>query len=111
MRRFRLILAVITAKLLFFICRITGSRGSATPGKYARMLCPDVIALLAKKIKRDIVVVCGTNGKTTTNNFINATLLQAGYKTVCNNAGANMLNGIEMCIRDSCYRGLVRSAH
>lgn len=94
MNRLRLILAVAAAKLIFLFCRITGSRGSATPGKYARALCPDVIALLAAKVKRGMIVVCGTNGKTTTNNLINATLLQAGYKTVCNNAGANMLNGI-----------------
>ena len=94
MDRIRLILAVIAAKLILLFCRITGSRGSATPGKYARALCPQVIALLAAKVKKGIIVVCGTNGKTTTNNLINAALVQAGYKTVCNNAGANMLNGI-----------------
>lgn len=94
MDRIRLIFAVIAAKLILLFCRITGSRGSATPGKYARALCPQVIALLAAKVKKGIIVVCGTNGKTTTNNLINAALVQAGYKTVCNNAGANMLNGI-----------------
>ena len=94
MNRLRLILAVIAAKLILLFCRITGSRGSATPGKYARALCPQVIALLAARVEKGIIVVCGTNGKTTTNNLINATLVQAGYKTVCNSAGANMLNGI-----------------
>lgn len=94
MKQLRLILAVWTSKLLFLICRITGSRGSATPGKYARALCPDIIAMLSSKVRREIVVVCGTNGKTTTNNLINSSLLRAGYKTVCNSEGANMLNGI-----------------
>lgn len=94
MKRIRLFFAVIAAKILFLLCRFMGSRGSATPGMYARRLCPDVIALLAAQVRKGIVVVCGTNGKTTTNNLINTALEKAGYRTVCNTAGANMLNGI-----------------
>lgn len=94
MKRIRLFFAVLAAKILFLVCRLAGSRGSATPGLYARRLCPDIISLLAAQVQKGIVVVCGTNGKTTTNNLINAALTKAGYRTVCNQAGANMLNGI-----------------
>lgn len=94
MKRIRLAAAVAAAKIIYMLCRLSGSRASATPGKYARLICGDVIGMLAKKVRKQIIVVCGTNGKTTTNNLINTTLVRAGYKTVCNSAGANMLNGI-----------------
>lgn len=94
MKRLRLAVAVFFSKLIYLACRLTGSRASTAPGKYARRICPDLIEQLAKKVRRQIIVVCGTNGKTTTNNLINTTLVKAGYKTVCNNVGANMLNGV-----------------
>ncbi|MBE7026018.1 MAG: DUF1727 domain-containing protein [Ruminococcaceae bacterium] len=94
MKYIRLVLAVIVSKILYMACRLLGSRASTAPGKYARMICPDIIKLLSKKVRKQIIVVCGTNGKTTTNNLINTALTRAGYKTVCNNVGANMLNGI-----------------
>lgn len=94
MKRLRLATAVIAAKIIYMLCRMLGSRASATPGKYARLICPDVTGMLAKQVRRQMIVVCGTNGKTTTNNLINKTLMRAGFKTVCNSAGANMLNGI-----------------
>lgn len=94
MKYIRLVLAVIVSKILYTLCRLSGSRASTAPGKYARMICPDIIEQLSKKIKKQIIVVCGTNGKTTTNNLINTALVLAGYKTVCNSVGANMLNGI-----------------
>ncbi len=94
MKRLRLLVAVFFSKLIYAACKLTGSRASTAPGKYARKICPDLIEQLAKKVRRQIIVVCGTNGKTTTNNLINTTLTKAGYKTVCNNVGANMLNGV-----------------
>ena len=94
MNRIKFVLSVVVSKILYFACKMLGSRASTAPGKYARKICPDIISILSKKIKKQIIVVCGTNGKTTTNNLINTTLLRAGYKTVCNNVGANMLDGV-----------------
>ncbi len=39
-------------------------------------------------------MVCGTNGKTTTNNLIYSLFNSRGKKVVCNNVGANMLPGV-----------------
>ena len=41
-----------------------------------------------------IIVTCGTNGKTTTNNLMASALEAKGYKVICNKLGANMLSGI-----------------
>lgn len=94
MKKLRLIIAIFTAKAISFVCSVLKSRGSSAPGKLALKIYPDFIRELSGKIKFKTIVVCGTNGKTTTNNLINSALLKSGYKTVCNNLGANMLSGI-----------------
>ena len=40
------------------------------------------------------VCVCGTNGKTTTNNLLCRVMEARGYHVVCNRKGANMPAGI-----------------
>ena len=39
-------------------------------------------------------MVCGTNGKTTTNNMLCAAIEAEGKKVICNHTGSNMLNGV-----------------
>lgn len=90
----KFILAIWFSRLAAFLCKISNRPGTALPGTVALKICPDFIARAAKKIKKGIIVVCGTNGKTTTNNVINRALRLAGYKTVCNSDGANMIMGI-----------------
>lgn len=94
MRKLRLALAAMAAKFIFLVCAIAKSRGSTAPGNMALKICPDFIDLMAAQIRKKIIIVCGTNGKTTTNNLINSILSNAGFKTVCNNVGANMLGGV-----------------
>ncbi len=90
----KLLIAVWLSKFLIFIGRLLGKKGSSTPGIYAMKICPNVLKLLSKQIKKDIIVVCGTNGKTTTNNLLNTMITSAGNKVVCNSVGANMLPGV-----------------
>ncbi len=90
----RKIIAILAAKLAAVAGRIIGKNSSSTPGSIALKICPDIIKILSRNITRGIVVTCGTNGKTTTNNLLNTTLLKCGYTTVCNELGANMLSGV-----------------
>ncbi len=90
----RLVAAVCAAKIAKLACRAIGSRATALPGKVARRICPDFNTRMAKQVRGKILVTCGTNGKTTTNNLMYACLKKAGKKCVCNNGGANMLTGI-----------------
>lgn len=90
----RLALSVIVAKLLIFAGKIMGTKSSSVPGRFALKICPDMISLLSKQIKKEIVVVCGTNGKTTTNNIIYSLFKNKSNNVVCNNVGANMIDGV-----------------
>ena len=98
----RLLLAVWLAKMSAIAGRLVGKKSSSTPGSIALKICPDLIKILSKKVKAGIIVTCGTNGKTTTNNLINTTLQKCGYKTVCNSIGANMLSGVATAFIDAC---------
>ncbi|MBQ3573573.1 MAG: Mur ligase family protein [Clostridia bacterium] len=98
----RKLLAIWAAKAAAVAGRMMGKKSSSTPGSIALKICPDFIRIVSKNISRGIVVVCGTNGKTTTNNLLNSALLKCGYTTVCNNLGANMISGVANAFALSC---------
>lgn len=98
----RKLLAVWAAKLAGVAGRLIGKKSSSSPGVLALKICPDLIRQLSKNIRKGIIVTCGTNGKTTTNNLLNTVLQKRGYTTVCNRLGANMLGGIATAFADAC---------
>lgn len=98
----RKLLAVWIAKLASVVGKIVGKKSSATPGVYALKVCPNLISILSSNVKKGIIVTCGTNGKTTTNNLLNSALQKCGYKTVCNDLGANMLSGVATTFAQAC---------
>lgn len=101
----RKLLAIWAAKLLIAAGRLAGKGGTAAPGEIALRICPDLIRILSQKVKCGIVVTCGTNGKTTTNNLLNTALQKSGYTTVCNRLGANMLGGVATAFAEGCTMG------
>ena len=93
--RLRRILAVWAAKLAEKISvHIFHRQGVTWAGKIALKMDPSILKTLASQVKKEIFIVCGTNGKTTTNNMLCAALEAEGYKVVCNHTGSNMLNGV-----------------
>ncbi len=102
MNSLRKILAVWLAKAAAVAGRLIGKKSSATPGVLALKICPNLIGLLAENVEKGVVVTCGTNGKTTTNNLLNSSLKKYGYTTVCNTLGANMIGGIATAFALSC---------
>lgn len=98
----RKILAIWITKILIFAGKIAGKKGSSTPGKFALKICPDILKILSDGVREKIIVVCGTNGKTTTNNVLNSLILSSGKNVVCNNVGANMLMGVTTAFVDHC---------
>lgn len=98
----RKLLAVWAAKAASIAGRILGKKSSSSPGVIALKICPNLIKILSRNIERGIIVTCGTNGKTTTNNLLYSTLCSSGYKVVCNTLGANMLGGIATTFAQAC---------
>ena len=92
--RVRRLIAIQAAKIMSTACRISGRQGATLAGKIALKLDPDILKDLSKQVREKIFVVCGTNGKTTTNNLLCSAIEAEGKKLVCNNTGSNMLQGI-----------------
>jgi len=89
------ILASITSLVSLWIIRLVkGGAGATWPGEIALRIDPEFISHSAKKIKKGIIVVAGTNGKTTTVKMITKILRDRHYSVLTNESGANLQNGI-----------------
>lgn len=91
---FKNIIAITVCKLLVIVGKLAGKKGSSMPGNIAMKISPKLLRHLASQIKKETIFVCGTNGKTTTNNLLYSLLKSSGNEIVCNNVGANMLPGV-----------------
>ena len=67
---------------------------SQLPGRVALAVDPNMTSELARRLGEGALVVCGTNGKTTTNNVIASAIEASGRTVACNRAGANMAPGV-----------------
>lgn len=92
--RVRRLIAIWAAKIISTACRISGRQGATLAGKIALKMDPNILKDLSGQVREKIFVVCGTNGKTTTNNLLCSAIEAEGKKLVCNNTGSNMLQGI-----------------
>ena len=79
--------------------RITGSLlrrlkrgGTNLPGRIAKRIDPQILTKLSESIH--IIIVTGTNGKTTTTKMIAEILSNAGINFFTNKSGANIQSGI-----------------
>ncbi len=87
--------AITAARLVASLCRLTRLGGGTTlPGRVAAMLWPGLIPGLSARLAGGVVLISGTNGKTTTARSLAGILDAAGISVVHNRAGANLLSGI-----------------
>lgn len=90
----RRLAAIWAAKAAGYACKKMGRQGVTWAGKIALKIYPPILKELAGEVRKEIFAVCGTNGKTTTNNMLCAALEAEGKKVICNHTGSNMLNGV-----------------
>lgn len=88
----RVIPALLAARLVRMLLRITGRGGTALPGRIALKICPDLLHELAKNV--NTVLITGTNGKTTSCRIAEQLLKEAGFPCFANRGGANLAQGI-----------------
>lgn len=68
--------------------------GTTLPGRIALAVAPRIVSTLSGRLPRGVVVVSGTNGKTTTARLLGGILDAAGVAAIHNRAGANLLSGV-----------------
>lgn len=85
------LLSILAVKTSAGLLSLAG-RGGSLPGSIGMKLDPDSLKKL--KIEGPVILVTGTNGKTSTANMISDALEHAGYPVISNRKGDNLREGI-----------------
>nr|WP_240544167.1 Mur ligase family protein [Bifidobacterium sp. SO4] len=74
--------------------RVTKHGGSAFPGKVIERIDPTFLARTLGQLPLGVVLVSGTNGKTTTTRMVASMLADLGLKVFTNPTGSNFTRGV-----------------
>lgn len=92
-------LIILISKLIYIFGKLVG-KGSSMPGKIALKLDKNILKKIT--LPDDIIVVTGSNGKTSTVEMICSTLESNGYNVGCNKEGSNQTEGVTTMILNAC---------
>ncbi len=95
------LLSILISKIIIKLSKILFKGGSNFPGKIALKLDKNILGTVAKDYK--IILVTGTNGKTTTTSMIYNMIKSSNKAVITNSTGANLEPGITSCFIDN-YR-------
>ena len=93
--------SILAGKTTIFLSKHILKGGSTFPGTVALKFDRKILSTVAKDYK--VILVTGTNGKTTTTSMITNIFKNKGYRVITNNTGANLFRGIVSCFIDN-YR-------
>ena len=91
-RQVRTSSAIILCRLARRLMHLAGKGGTTLPGRIALLLDKEILSTVSRGMH--IVLVTGTNGKTTTCRMLEQALILEGKKCLLNRSGANLLPGI-----------------
>lgn len=86
------VLAIWLGKLIGTALRRLGRRGNALPGLVVERIFPQFLPSVLGRLEQGVVIVSGTNGKTTTTKMLAAVLAQR-YRVLTNDTGSNFVRG------------------
>lgn len=89
------ILSIFSSKVTAFLAKHLMKGGSNFPGKIALKIDKTILKTVSQGYK--VILVTGTNGKTTTTSMIYNILKENGFNVITNNTGANLYPGIVAC--------------
>lgn len=99
------LVAVWVGKLTATVLQLLGRRGNALPGLLVEKAFPGFLPRALAQLPHGVVVVSGTNGKTTTTKMV-ATILGRHYRVISNDSGSNFVRGvIGTVVEASSWRG------
>ena len=93
-RSWRSLLALLVGKAVRLVSRLSHHGGSALPGKVVERIDPGFLAWTLSGLPRGVVLVSGTNGKTTTTRMVASMLESLGLKVFTNPTGSNFTRGV-----------------
>ncbi|WP_144597531.1 MurT ligase domain-containing protein [Bacillus cereus] len=101
-------LGLIVGKLAGYGSKKFGFNGSNIPGKITNYLYKNALQKLAAQVET-VVLVTGTNGKTTTCNLVSSIFKSNKSEYISNTEGSNLLEGITSAFMKKCnIRGKIQ---
>lgn len=89
-----LLLIFLGKFISFFVHSLNLGNGTTWPGHIALSVNKNFIRDGLKKTKTKVIIIAGTNGKTTTAKMLRTILEKNGKTIIQNQSGANLLNGL-----------------
>lgn len=86
------IISILSAKFTLFLTKTILKGGTTFPGRVALKIDKNILSKVSKGYK--VILVTGTNGKTTTTSMIYNIIKESGHPVITNNTGANLFPGI-----------------
>ena len=76
------------------LSRLTHHGGSALPGRVVERIDPGFLSRTLSRLPYGVVLVSGTNGKTTTTRMVASMLSELGFRVFTNPTGSNFTRGV-----------------
>lgn len=96
------VLSALTGKFVRQVAKLRGGGGSALPGLVIEKIDRGFIARVLSRLPYGVVVVSGTNGKTTTTKMIVEVLEAQGLSVFTNRTGSNFARGVVAAAIQEC---------
>ncbi len=103
-RRWQFWAALAAGRIVSRLLRVAGRKATTLPGVVAMRLCPGFLAAVGDRFAGRVVLITGTNGKTTTSNLVGTWLNDNGWQVVSNRLGANLVQGIATAVVEQLQR-------
>lgn len=87
-------ISVLIGKNVIYGLKIIGKRGSALPGYIVESIDKTFLRDTLSTLPDGVVVISGTNGKTTTTKMVSKILTDSGKRVLTNPTGSNFTRGI-----------------
>lgn len=91
------LLAIYAGKITYVLLRMIGRMAGTLPGLIAEKIDPNILSDSLSKLPKGVVVVTGTNGKTTTTKILTE-MLSRKYRVLTNPTGSNFTRGIAAAV-------------
>ncbi|MGH4118432.1 MurT ligase domain-containing protein [Clostridium sp.] len=93
--KFQSLLSILISKFIITLSKFLFHGGTNFPGKVALKLDKNILKTIASNY--DVILITGTNGKTTTTSMLYSIIKESNKPVITNNTGANMYTGIIAC--------------
>lgn len=92
--KFRTTVALTASKFVRGSLRLLGKSAGALPGLVGERIAPNILADTLNDLPDGVIIITGTNGKTTTTKIITDMLRLNGKRVLTNRMGSNFTRGV-----------------